>query len=126
MVKNAFRTGIAIFLLTLYSLAAGAAKVSALHSSAAVQNDLYSLQDSYYSTLAINLFCPVSTSASSLGAGSHTLLYEVKYPFGLHFAPAQVAEDRLGRAFAQYALDANTFPVRLRKADIIFPFHYFW
>lgn len=124
--KNTFRIGSAIFLLVLYSVAAGAARVSALYSTTAVQNDLHSKQDSYYSALAINLFCPVATPKNSVGSNSNTPPCELKYLFGFYSAVSEASEQRLHHTFSQYLSFASDFPIRLRKADSIFPFHYFW
>jgi hypothetical protein len=37
-----------------------------------------------------------------------------------------VAELRYASAFSQYVSISRTFLIRFRKADVIFPFHYFW
>ena len=36
------------------------------------------------------------------------------------------AERSISSEFVQYVFQAKNFPVRLRKADLLFPFHYFW
>ena len=46
--------------------------------------------------------------------------------FSRIFAMLRPAERFLERWFAHYALSAENFPVRLRKSNLIFPFHYFW
>ncbi len=124
--KNTFRIGSSIFLLVLYSVAAGAARVSALYSTTALQNDLHSEQDSYYSALAINLFCPVAAPKNSANSISNNSPCEIKYPFGLHSDGSEASEQLLHHTFSQYLCFAGDFPIRLRKADVIFPFHYFW
>lgn len=36
------------------------------------------------------------------------------------------SEKTISSEFVQYVFQAKNFPVRLRKADLLFPFHYFW
>ena len=36
------------------------------------------------------------------------------------------AEKTYSTAFFQYVFQSKNFPVKLRKADLLFPFHYFW
>ena len=36
------------------------------------------------------------------------------------------SEKTISSEFVQYIFQAKNFPVRLRKADLLFPFHYFW
>lgn len=36
------------------------------------------------------------------------------------------AEKSISSEFVQYVFQAKNFPVQLRKADLLFPFHYFW
>ena len=42
------------------------------------------------------------------------------------WALARAAERLIGTAFAQYAHDSHGWPIQQRKADQLFPFHYFW
>jgi hypothetical protein len=35
-------------------------------------------------------------------------------------------EKTFSSAFVQYVIQTKNFPVKLRKADFLFPFHYFW
>lgn len=35
-------------------------------------------------------------------------------------------EKTISSEFVQYIFQAYNFPVKLRKADLLFPFHYFW
>jgi len=43
-----------------------------------------------------------------------------------HTASLKYAEKILTSEFVQYVFQSKNFPVRLRKADFLFPFHYFW
>jgi hypothetical protein len=36
------------------------------------------------------------------------------------------SEKTISSEFVQYVFQAKNFPVKLRKADLLFPFHYFW
>jgi hypothetical protein len=36
------------------------------------------------------------------------------------------AEKSISSEFVQYVFQAKNFLIRLRKADLLFPFHYFW
>lgn len=38
----------------------------------------------------------------------------------------EYTEKAFSSKFVQYAFQAQNFPVRLRKADLLFPFHNFW
>jgi hypothetical protein len=38
----------------------------------------------------------------------------------------KLAEKSISNDFVQYIFLAKNFPVKLRKADLLFPFHYFW
>lgn len=35
-------------------------------------------------------------------------------------------ENSISSEFVQFTFQAYNFPVKLRKADLLFPFHYFW
>ncbi|SHE47357.1 hypothetical protein SAMN05444274_101450 [Mariniphaga anaerophila] len=50
------------------------------------------------------------------------------FEFQFKYSPAFLkhTEKVLSKEFTQYIFLARNFPVRLRKADLLFPFHYFW
>ncbi len=124
--KNTFRTGTAIFLVCIYCLAAGAVRVNALHAGAALKNDLHSERDVFLSVASINLFCPVTQPKNTLNASSQITSPAAQYAFSFHSATAQATERLLQQALARYDFDYKGLPIRSRKANLIFPFHYFW
>lgn len=66
---------------------------------------------------------PLGSSVKNLGSGSSST---VKTGFNSLWAVVRVFAQHSASAFAQYACMERTFLIRCRKADIIFPFHYFW
>jgi hypothetical protein len=61
----------------------------------------------------INLFSGVKYSGSD-------------FQYKAFSACLKSAERTISSAFIQYVFQAKNFPVKLRKADLLFPFHYFW
>lgn len=76
-------------------------------------------------SFAPNPFFLATTTGSSVRSLSQTTA-PAPQPFSvLGWVPA-AAERLLSSRFAQYASWAGVLLIQFRKADLIFPFHYFW
>jgi len=67
---------------------------------------------------------PSERSVKTLGSGGASST--VKTTPGSSGAVIRTAEQRYASAFAQYVCISREFLIQVRKADLIFPFHYFW
>jgi len=50
----------------------------------------------------------------------------IKTAYKSFWAAIRITEQRYASAFTQYVCISRTFLIRFRKADVLFPFHYFW
>lgn len=61
---------------------------------------------------SVKSFTPAQAASKNLTGGLAVVL--------------EIAERLFGSAYIQYTARYANFPIRLRKADLIFPFHCFW
>lgn len=79
----------------------------------------------YASTVSASPFCHYSASEHSVKTFHHHSTAS-KSPFSSLCAILRQAERLFESRYVQYAACSKDFPVRFRKANLIFPFHYFW
>ena len=72
-----------------------------------------------------DLFCHTTRSGHSIPSFSN-ILPASQHPAGGFWAVLKLAERLFESSYAQYTARSANFPIQFRKADIIFPFHYFW
>ena len=83
-------------------------------------------KDSYYQAVATNLCCQARRSESSGNEYSFTIYSFPGHPSD-EFKLYNKANNLLIRnEYSQYALIWENFPIKYRKANIFFPFNYFW
>ena len=120
-----FRSIGALFLLSLLALGAGLLSGHRLgqHAAAVLQSD----SKARHSSIDVQtLFLPTGSEQ----AGGSFLSHKWNSISGKYFPKGisgirQIAEALINSVLTQYNKEADAFPVRLRKADLIFPFHYF-
>jgi len=67
---------------------------------------------------------PTGGPEKNFGNGGASIVKTTAYKS--FWAVIWAAEQRYVSAFSQYVAVSRTFLIRFRKADVIFPFHYFW
>jgi len=79
-----------------------------------------------FSSITTNLYCPAPGTEKLTNDSTHEPVINLKN-WGNPFFVIIYADGILFRSkFSQYTRHATFFLIRYRKADIIFPFHYFW
>jgi hypothetical protein len=82
-------------------------------------------QEIYAPAFVTNLFCHTSPSESSVKSFNNAAPSS-KNPCSGFWGILKLAERLFESKYAQYTSISNDFLIKFRKADIIFPFHYFW
>jgi hypothetical protein len=73
-----------------------------------------------------HLFLPISTSERSVNPLVNPAPSSSKKQQQSPGVAATIRKQPGACTFSQYTALAHDFPIRHRKADLIFPFHYFW
>ena len=97
-----------------------------LVSNSSVIFDNNSQKQSYFSSVSIDLFCNGPQTESSLRNLNNFPSPSFKNPFDRYTAAIKTADQLFKTEFGQYIKILRKTPVKSRKADLIFPFHYFW
>jgi hypothetical protein len=53
-------------------------------------------------------------------------VFSGRNPFSVLWAMVKVTEQLLQNQFSHYGFFLKNFPIKFQKADIIYPFHFFW
>ncbi len=83
------------------------------------------MQKTWAPSRSADLFCHTARSEHSV-TSFNTTSSASQHPAGGFWAVLKLADRLFERTYAQYTARSANFPIQLRKADIIFPFHYFW
>jgi hypothetical protein len=78
------------------------------------------------STVSVELFSNSSEAESSANPYSNTPPPTFKNSFNEFLAIVKIREQFFANEFTQYISISKNFRIKYRKANIIFPFHYFW
>lgn len=120
--NHGFRKYVVSLLILIYSIAAGV--VVGIPAESAYGSDQGPGHN--LASLSQTLVCPAPES--SLKAGSITCvsvpdIRSIPHGYGL---PSRSFDKLLRAGFNRYTAFAINFPIRIRKGDLIFPFHSFW
>lgn len=122
--KGKFKIAGTFFLTVVYSLAVNLVVYSSVHKEYGAT--YHPEQEQFHASFSDSLIFHTGPATDS--GGSH---FNIPGP-DFRNKPALLspliysARKLLDATFAQYAILSVNFPVRQRKADLIFPFHYFW
>lgn len=127
MVKEKIRNIGAILLSVVYYLEV---IISISGSFVAPENqypsDANSKSQAYFSSITTNLYYSAVGTERVAKDSNHGPVVDFKNcgstPLGIIYSDRILFRSR----FSQYTKHAISFLIRYRKADIIFPFHYFW
>ncbi len=122
--KSSIRILSVFFLTAIYFFAISVVTKSLGHSD--FHNEQQSSQEKYFSDFSTKLFCHNSQSESLVNSFNNLPLPSFKNPFNGLWAITKATEQLFGTAFSQYTNISRNFLIQHRKAEIIFPFHYFW
>ncbi|MHB1147879.1 MAG: hypothetical protein ACYC01_09830 [Lutibacter sp.] len=78
------------------------------------------------STVSVKLFSNTSQAESLANPYSNTPPITFKNSFNEFLAIVKITEQFFANEFVQYISISKNFRIKYRKANIIFPFHYFW
>lgn len=122
--KTSFRTVSIILLIAIYSWAVNGMIIVSL----ADENDSpYSAEhQQYHPTISDSLAFHVPPSGNMEYGSSTQLTAELNKPSQLLSPLIRITKELWESVFAQYRLTSINLLIRYRKADLIFPFHYFW
>lgn len=78
------------------------------------------------SKVSVELLSDFSESESLANPYSNTPPFTFKNSFNEFLAIVKIREQFFASEFTQYISISKNFRIKYRKANIIFPFHYFW
>jgi len=110
----------------LYCFAIGIVNGSAFQPGSALIHENSSGKENYFSVASISLFCQTSQPKPPLTSFKNSPPPTLNDSAGEYAAMAKASSQLRHSAFAQYISFSKNFPIRFRKANLIFPFHYFW
>lgn len=114
----------AILLTTLYCFAVNAVIYSSVGSD--YDGTYRTEQEQYKTPLSQSLIFHTTSSGDSVNSFHNFSGLDFRNPLNI-FQPLIHSAGALSDAeFTQYNQFSVNFPIRFRKADLIFPFHYFW
>jgi len=122
-VKPAFRISGVVVLIAIYCFALAIATTGS-RTSAHSYTD--SSNNNYFSVASSGLFNHTAPTDSAAGSFNYASLPVFKNPFGVLLAVVCDHEFILAAEFDSYKLFETGLLVNTRKANHIFPFHYFW
>ena len=121
--KKSVRILSVLLLTAIYCYAIGTVNVSFV--SADSKGTLHTEQEKYTLNVANQLFCPTSQTENSVSSPTQLPIPSLKKPFDPQWAAKKAAELLFGIEFYQYSRVSLNFLIECRKADLLFPFHYF-
>lgn len=77
-------------------------------------------------TVSVELFSYSSQAENSVNPFNNTPPPTFKNSFNEFLAIVKIREQFFANKFTQYISISKNFRIKYRKANIIFPFHYFW
>lgn len=83
-------------------------------------------QHEFFAAAPTSLLGQTSSAENSINPPSQVPCSGGKSPFEPFHGTAARSEEQRASILAQYVFASLNFPIRLRKADAIFPFHSFW
>jgi hypothetical protein len=119
-----FRFTSVAFLTAIYCFAIGVVTKSLTYSD--FKGNSTTSQEQYLSNFSTKLLCHTPQSESSVNNYNSPSASSFKNPFNGLWAICKTTEQLFETAFSQYTNISENFLIQHRKADIIFPFHYFW
>lgn len=122
--KNRFKRFGVTFLIVAYCFAI--ASFNKVPQFLTTSNSPNSLQESVFVEFSSNLYCSFSKFENSVDNINNFFSQNFKIPFLQFDAIFKYAENFLETEFTQYISFSGDILIKLRKPDIIFPFHYFW
>lgn len=122
--KNSVRILSVLLLTAVYCYALGT--VNGSFVSTDKKGALHTEQEKYTMAVAKQLFCHTSQTENSLSSPTQLPVPSLKKPFDSDWAVIKAAEHFFETKFYQYSRVSRNFLIQYRKADHLFPFHYFW
>lgn len=92
----------------------------------AIQKHENKQQEKVSANFTKSAFCFLTFSNNSTRTINTVALVRIKSPIYLGFSIDKISEDVLNIKLNQYLHFSKIFLIRIRKKDIIFPFHYHW
>ncbi|MCE1200929.1 MAG: hypothetical protein LWX09_02390 [Bacteroidia bacterium] len=121
---NKLRILSAILLAAIYCHTAIAVKKPIVHSQ--VINHETSSQETLLAEFSLDQFFHTSKTEQSVNQINNLPAPDVKNPSAGFWAIFNATERQIVREYSQYSRYAGNFLINYRKANLIFPFHYFW
>jgi len=123
-VKNTVRILSVLLLTVIYCYAIGTVGASVVPTDA--KGALNTQQEKYTLNVASQLFCHTSQTENAVSSPTQLPIPSFKNPFDPQWAAIKAAEQFFETEFYQYSRVSRNFLIQYRKADHLFPFHYFW
>ncbi len=122
--KNTVRVLVVIFLAAIYCFAIAVVPKTVLYSG--FQGSLNAEKEGYFTAVSTVLYSHTAPSESSVNHLNNLPAPSFKNPFDKLWTITKSSERLLVSGFSQYIIFSTNFLIHYRKADVIFPFHYFW
>jgi len=123
-VKNSVRILSVFFLTAVYCFAIVAVLKSKMHSD--FKSNPTSSHEKYISDLSTKLFCHTAQTESSANSFTNLPSSNFKNLISGFWSALKIVEQPFASTFSQYTSFSINLLINRRKADVIFPFHYFW
>jgi capsule polysaccharide modification protein KpsS len=123
-VKATFRILGVIFLAAIYCFAIAVVPKTVLYSG--FQGSLNAEKEGYFTAVSTTLYSHTAPSESKVNHVNNLPAPSFKNPFDELWTNVKASERLLVSGFSQYINFSTNFLILYRKADVIFPFHYFW
>ncbi|MCK6691980.1 MAG: hypothetical protein L6Q97_07745 [Thermoanaerobaculia bacterium] len=121
--KKAVRIFGVLFIAALFGVLTGVAERYSPEAAPPVKAG--SAKEIYSASVSTHPFSQHPSSEHSVKSFSNTPS-SFKNPFSGFWAVLKLAGQLFESRYAQYVAGSKSFLIRFRKADIVFPFHYFW
>lgn len=125
-VGSTTRLVVTVLITALYLFGAVVAGSSVPLAGPAHHSHADAAQHKFFAPASASLVGHASSAENSINPPSQAPFSGGKSPFKAFHGAAVTSEEQRASTFAQYAFASQDFPIRLRKADAIFPFHSFW
>jgi hypothetical protein len=125
-VKKVFKISGTVFTAVLYSIAVFLITENALLPCSRFAEPYSTGNRSYFETDSDRMLGVPLTQKTSFHHSTGVKFAGSEFQFKEFSDCIKYAELIVSSEFVQYVFQTKSFPVKLRKADLLFPFHYFW
>lgn len=114
--------GIAVF-VALYCFVIG---VNSNSLKSTIKFTQQTAQENYFSVSSAGIIFHTPQTENTVNTVNKLPVFSGRNPLTGLWAMVKVTEQLLQNQFSHYGFFLKNFPIKFQKADIIYPFHFFW